>query len=139
MVGAGQDKTVEIVRGEELLVGGDLGGVADRRVEHHAVAGHRCRVGEAVQEAVEHRAVDAVAGRLDAHRDELGPPGAHLAGGLVDPVAEGRDRLAHPFPGLGADDLGRVDHVRDGLAGDPGPLGDRGDRDLLHRNSFCRG
>ena len=82
---------VEVVRGEQVVVGADLVAVVVGRVEHHPVAGGGGRERQSVQEAVEHRAVDAVAGGFDTHRDQPGTPGAHLPCGLVGPVAEGGD------------------------------------------------
>jgi hypothetical protein len=137
VVGAVQDEGVEVIGREQVLVRADLVLVLVGRVEHDPVALLGGGLGEPVQEAVEDPAVDAVAGRLDPHRDQPAPAGAHLAGGLVGAVAELRDRLLDAAAGLLADDVRGVDDVGHGLPRDLGEPGHRGDRHLFrHRTSF---
>ncbi len=67
----------------------------------------------------------AVERGVDAdHAEHARTAGDELAGGLVGPVVELAHGGQHPGPGLGADEVGRIEHPRDGHRGDSGEYGD---------------
>jgi hypothetical protein len=143
---------------------GDLG--VGHRQRYHEQAVHAVRPREVAErvravggrlDVEEHERVAVAAGALgDAaqalddgrrreergdHADRERAPERQAAGGRARPVAELRDRVAHPLAHLGAHDRDVVEHARDRGHADAGVAGDvadgrrtprRGRRALLH-------
>ena len=124
VVGAGEQEAVGLAGVEELGVRGDLALVVVGGEQHDAVVTGLRGVDRGVQEAVEHRAVDAAAVRLEPQAEQHRAPGAHLLRRAGGSVPELLDHRAHAPSGVGTHQVGGVQHVRDRLPAHPGALGD---------------
>jgi hypothetical protein len=128
---AGEYERVQRVVHEQLVVGPDLLVVIDRCEQQDPVSRFLRPAGERVQEGIVQFALP-LAGLGDYHRDEVRPLGPQRLRRLEWPVSGRRDHRFDPLPGPGADQVRRVDHVRYGLQGHRGSLGDIG-----HRRTLC--
>ena len=128
-VGVGHDEGVDRGRAEQVVVAGQLVlGVAGVGAgeQQHVVAGRAGRLDQRVHEPVHLRVGGALLDGLDRQADQVRGAGAQVAGRAVGQVAQLGDRLLHPLQGVVAQQLGVVDGVGHGLAGDAGALGDVG-------------
>ena len=115
-VGVGDEEGVDGRRAQEGVVPVErvahvLGG-EQQDVQAGLLAGLDQRVQEPVHEA----GGGALHGGLEAQPHEVGGPGAEIASRAVGRVAQRLDRALHALQGVGAQQVGAVQGVRDGLA-----------------------
>ena len=125
-VGVGDDEGVDRGRAQQVVVPLERVGALPGE-EQHVVAGLARGPDQGVHEAVHRGVGGALLHGAEPQPDEVGGAGAQVARGTVGQVAELVDGLLHAHEGVGAQQVGVVDRVGDGLARDTGARRDVGE------------
>ena len=126
-VGVGDDERVDGRGPQQVVVPAQVVLVLADREQQDVVPRTARRLHERVHEPVHRRVRRALLGGAELEADHVRGAGAQVAGGPVGRVAELLDRLLHARQRVGAQEVGVVDGVRDGLARDARALGDVGE------------
>ena len=123
-VGVGDDERVDGRGPQQVVVPAQVVLFLADREQQDVVARAARRLHERVHEPVHRGVRRALLGRAELEADQVRGAGPQVTSRPVGRVAQLLDRLLHAGQGVGAQQVGVVDGVRDGLARDARSLGD---------------